>query len=167
VTSKAGEAEDATEGKTEDMTQDQTEGTDPGSERESHMAKLKTIVEAALERNAHEPVVLDVGKLTSYADTLVILSGNSTRQVRAISSHVVKALKALDEHPLGVEGADSATWMLIDANDTIVHVFDPETRELFDIEGLWSDAPRIELDLSPVPSDAEEKAIEPVPHPAN
>jgi ribosome-associated protein len=109
--------------------------------------KLIAIVEAALERNAQDPVVLDVRELTSYTDHLIVMSGNSTRQVRAIADHVVRALKAHGDRPLGVEGGDLATWMLIDANDVIVHVFEPETRELFDIEGLWTDAPRIFLDL--------------------
>ncbi|MBW2388919.1 MAG: nicotinate (nicotinamide) nucleotide adenylyltransferase, partial [Deltaproteobacteria bacterium] len=109
--------------------------------------KLAAIVEAALERNAQDPVALDVHALTSYTDCLIIVSGNSTRQVRAIADHVVSTLKARGEQPLGVEGGGDATWMLIDANDVIVHVFEPDTRELFDIEGLWEDAPRVPLDL--------------------
>ena len=92
-------------------------------------------------------MILDVHELTSYADCLVVMNGNSTRQVRAISDNVVSALKAQGDQPLGVEGGDNATWMLIDANDVIVHVFEPDTRELFDIEGLWLDAPRVSLDL--------------------
>lgn len=109
--------------------------------------KLVAIVEAALERNGLDPVVLDLRELTSYTDCLVIVSGNSTRQVRAISHHVVSTLKALGDQPLGVEGVGDATWMLIDANDVIVHVFVPDTRELYDLEGLWIDAPRVSLDL--------------------
>jgi ribosome-associated protein len=131
------------------------------------MAKLKSIVEAALERNAREPVALDVSRLTSYTETLVVLSGNSTRQVRAISGHVVKALKADYDHPLGVEGGDVASWILIDANDTIIHIFDPETREQFDIEGLWNDAPRIELELTPGPGTTGDETNDQGPHPAN
>ena len=99
-------------------------------------------------------MVLDVHELTSYADCLVVMSGNSTRQVRAISENVVTTLKARGDHPLGVEGEDNASWMLIDANDVIVHVFEPDTRELFDIEGLWIDAPRVSLDLTQPPTAA-------------
>jgi nicotinate-nucleotide adenylyltransferase len=109
--------------------------------------KLGAVVEAALERKADKPVILDIHKLTSYADCLVIMSGSSRRQVRAIVDQVVKALKANGDIPLGVEGGEEATWMLIDSNDVIVHVFDPDARELFDLEGLWGDAPRIALDL--------------------
>ncbi|MCH7867140.1 MAG: nicotinate (nicotinamide) nucleotide adenylyltransferase [Myxococcales bacterium] len=109
--------------------------------------KLSTVIEAALARNADRPVILDVHELTSYADCLVIMSGNSNRQVRSIVGQVVKALKADGDIPLGVEGGDNATWMLIDSNDVIVHVFDPDARELFDLEALWGDAPRITLDM--------------------
>jgi ribosome-associated protein len=109
--------------------------------------KLATIVNAALERNAQEPAALDVRALTSYTDCVVVLTGNSNRQLRAISEGIVKALKAGGDYPLGVEGGSDSTWMLIDANDVIVHVFEPDSRELFDIEGLWTDAPRLELDL--------------------
>jgi ribosome-associated protein len=146
------------------------------------MAKLETIVEAALERSAHDPVVMDVSGLTSYTESLVVVSGNSARQVRAISSHVAKSLKAKHEHPLGVEGGDTASWILIDANDAIVHIFDPETREQFDLERLWADAPRIELAVAKrAPSgpsstldtddsdasDTEDTTKHQVPHPAN
>ncbi|MCH7600766.1 MAG: ribosome silencing factor [Myxococcales bacterium] len=110
-------------------------------------AYRSTVIEAALERNADRPVILDVHELTSYADCLVIMSGNSNRQVRSIVDQVVKALKADGDIPLGVEGGDNATWMLIDSNDVIVHVFDPDARELFDLEALWGDAPRITLDM--------------------
>jgi ribosome-associated protein len=109
-------------------------------------AKLHCIVEAALERHAHEPVALDVGALTSYADIIVVLSGNSSRQVRAIGDNVSKSLKAFGDAPIGLEGGGEGRWVLIDANDIIVHVFDGETRTLFDLEGLWSDAPRIDVE---------------------
>ncbi len=143
----------------------------PNEPGESHLAKLNTIVKAAVERSAHDPVLMNVGGLTSYADTLVVMHGNSARQVRAISSHIVKALKAHDEGPLGVEGGDTASWILIDANDTIIHIFDPEARELFDLEGLWGDAPRIELELpdggAETDVEVNEEAQDQVLHPAN
>ena len=110
--------------------------------------KATLIVEAALERKAEEPVVLDMRKLTAYADTFVILSGRSDRQVRSIADAIVHALKSNGEQPLGVEGLDDGNWVLIDCNDAIVHVFDPETRERYDLERLWRDAPRLDLALA-------------------
>ncbi len=118
--------------------------------------KATLIVEAALERKAEEPIVLDMRKLTAYADTFIILSGRSDRQVRSIADAVVHALKSNGEQPLGVEGLDDGNWVLIDCNDAIVHVFDPETRERYDLERLWRDAPRLELALNAVDSDKNE-----------
>ena len=115
--------------------------------------KATLIVEAALERKAEEPIVLDMRKLTAYADTFIILSGRSDRQVRSIADAVMHALKSNGEQPLGVEGLDDGNWVLIDCNDAIVHVFDPETRERYDLERLWRDAPRLDLALTADDSD--------------
>ena len=126
---------------------------------EEQHAKLVTVVEAALERSGEDPVVLNVRTLTSYTDCVVVVTGNSNRQLRAICDNIVTALKHMGDQPLGVEGGNDSTWMLIDANDVVVHVFDPETRELFDIEGLWTDAPRIELDLPGMEASTQEAQV--------
>jgi ribosome-associated protein len=112
------------------------------------LIKARWIVEAALDRKAECPVVLDMRTLTSYADTFVILTGRSDRQVRSIADSILEKLKAQGEAPLGVEGLDDGNWVLIDCNDAIVHVFDPETREQYDLERLWRDAPRIDLGIA-------------------
>ena len=101
--------------------------------------------------------------LTSFADSFIILTGRSDRQVRSIADAVVDVLKANAEPPLGVEGLDDGNWVLIDCNDAIVHVFDPETREQYDLERLWGEAPRLDLEIEGVepnptplePTDAE------------
>jgi len=131
--------------------------------------KARWIVEAALDMKAERPIVLDMRTLTSYADTFVILTGRSDRQVRAIADSIVQVLKTHDEQPLGVEGLDDGNWVLIDCNDAIVHVFDPETRLQFDLERLWRDAPRLDLGLEGVdpnpgplqPVDADGEAADP------
>lgn len=107
--------------------------------------KLARIVEAALERGAQRPVALDISLLTSFADAFVLLSGRSDRQVRAIAESVIEALDGSGEAPLGVEGLEEGRWVLIDCNDVVVHVFDPEARHLYALERLWSDAPVIDL----------------------
>lgn len=112
--------------------------------------KARQIVEAALERKAERPIVLDMRELTAYADAFVVLTGRSDRQVRSIAESVVRALEEVDEKPLGVEGLDDGNWVLIDGNDLIVHVFDPETRERFDLERLWRDSPRLDLGIEGV-----------------
>ncbi len=120
--------------------------TDPGR-------KATWIVEAALERKAERPVVMDMRKLTAYADTFIILSGRSDRQVRSIAEAVIRTLKDNDEQPLGIEGLDDGNWVLIDCNDAIVHVFDEETRERYDLERLWRDAPRLDLEIEGLEPD--------------
>ena len=107
--------------------------------------KVERIVEAALERKAEKPVALDVHEVSSFADAFVIVSGRSDRQVRAIADHIGRTLKGMGEPPLGVEGVDEGRWVLMDCNDVIVHVFDPEMREHYDLERLWSDAPELPL----------------------
>ena len=111
------------------------------------LTKSRWIVEAALELKAELPVVLDMAKLTSYADTFIVLTGRSDRQVRSIAESIVHDLKKRGEAPLGVEGLDDGNWVLIDCNDAIVHVFDPETRIQYDLERLWRDAPRVDLGI--------------------
>ncbi len=116
--------------------------------------KAKLIVEAGLDRKAERPVVLDMRKLTAYADTFIVLSGRSDRQVRSIAEAIMHALKSNNEQPLGVEGLEEGNWVLIDCNDAIVHVFDPETRERYDLERLWRDAPRLDLGIEGIDPNA-------------
>jgi ribosome-associated protein len=99
--------------------------------------KARWIVEAALDRKAERPIVLDMTNLTFYADTFILLTGRSDRQVRAIAEGILETLAAHGETARGVEGMDDGYWVLIDCNDAIVHVFDPEARDKFDLERLW------------------------------
>ena len=122
--------------------------------------KATWIVEAALDRKAEGVIALDMRELTAYADSFVILTGRSDRQVRSIADAIVHALKERGEPPLGVEGLDDGNWVLIDCNDAIVHVFDPETRENYDLERLWRDAPRIDLEIEGV--DPNPSPLDPV-----
>jgi ribosome-associated protein len=109
------------------------------------VAKALRIAAAALELKAEEPVLLDVRSITSYADVFAIVGGRSDRHVRSVGEAIVAALQDLGDEPLGVEGLDAGHWVLIDANDVVIHVFDPDTRERYDLERLWSDAVRIEV----------------------
>ena len=125
------------------------------------LEKARWIVEAALELKAERPISLDMRQLTSYADTFVILTGRSDRQVRAIADSILQTLKARNETPLAVEGLADGNWVLIDCNDAIVHVFDPETRIQYDLESLWRDAPRLDLGIAgvdPNPNSADDEA---------
>lgn len=96
-------------------------------------------------------VVLDVGDILGIAEAFVIASASNVRQVRTIVEEVELALKADDgEGPISVEGLDDATWALLDFGDIVVHVFLTETREYYDLDRLWADAPGVEWEAATV-----------------
>jgi ribosome-associated protein len=98
----------------------------------------------ALEKKAYGIVVLHVGALTPIAEYFLICSGRSVRQTQAIVQHIRTRLKQERQHvPLGVEGEKEGCWVLLDCDDVIVHVFHEPTREVYRLEKLWSDAPRV------------------------
>jgi ribosome-associated protein len=108
-------------------------------------------LDLALEKKAVEPVLLDVRDLCGYCNYQLILSGRSDRQVDAIGDGVVAGLRDLGLRALGTEGKRSGHWSLLDFGDVVVHVFLHSLREHYDLEGLWNDAPRVEIE---VPADA-------------
>jgi ribosome-associated protein len=108
-------------------------------------------LELALEKKALEPVLLDVRGLCSFTNYQLLLSGRSERQVDAIAESIEVALKGEGERVLGHEGTRGGAWALLDYGDFVVHVFLHSAREHYDLEGLWSDAPRVPID---VPADA-------------
>lgn len=87
--------------------------------------------------------MLDVGDIIGITDAFVITSGNNVRQVKTIAEEIERQLKELGGKPIQVEGLSDATWVLLDYGDFVVHVFQKETRDYYDLERLWSDAPRI------------------------
>ncbi len=107
------------------------------------LEKTRLIVEAALDLKAERPVVIDMRNVSAFADVFVLLSGRSERHTRSVADAIVDALSRSGDRPLGVEGLDEGRWVLIDGNDVVVHLFDEESRREFDLERLWSDAPRI------------------------
>ena len=110
------------------------------------LAKVALIVEAAHERKADDVIALDVREISSFADTFIIATGTSDRHARSVTDSIEAALKAHGESPMGIEGYDEGRWVLIDCGDAIVHVFQREIRDHYDLERLWSDAPTLELE---------------------
>jgi ribosome-associated protein len=96
------------------------------------------VVDAIEEMKGQDLVVLDVSTLTDVTDRMVIASGRSDRQVRAIAENVIEKSKAGGVRPLGVEGLDRGEWVLVDLCDVVVHVMQPETREYYQLEKLWT-----------------------------
>lgn len=101
---------------------------------------------AALEKKADEVVVLDLRGVSGYTDFLVIGSGNSDRQLEAIAESVEKELTTHGHRVIGSEGQRGGRWVLLDFGDVVVHVFHAEERAHYDLEGLWADAPRLEVE---------------------
>ncbi len=97
---------------------------------------------AGLDKKAEDVLVLDVRGLTSYADYFVLMTAESDRQAGAIADAVDERLKAQGATKVGVEGYESGRWILVDYGDVVAHVLSREARELYDLEGLWADAPR-------------------------
>jgi len=126
----------------------QTEVIRPLNSRELALEAM----EAALEKKALEPMLLEVKEHSSYTDFILLLSGRSDRHVQAVANAVTEHLKnTLGVMPLGVEGKRDGQWTLLDFGDVVVHVFYHPVREFYDLEGLWIDAPRVPID---VPADS-------------
>jgi ribosome-associated protein len=112
----------------------------PSSSKE----KALLCAQAALDHKAIDLAILEVKKLSSFADYFVISSGSSDRQVQAIASHIEEKLGKQGLHPLGIEGKREGRWVLLDYGDVIIHIFYNPIREFYDLERLWSDAPKVE-----------------------
>jgi ribosome-associated protein len=104
----------------------------------------RTAARAASAKGGDETVIIEVGAVLAITDAFVITSGRNTRQVRTIAEDVEARLKAEGGiTPLRLEGLGDSQWVLLDYGDLVVHVFLDETREFYDLERLWSDAPRV------------------------
>ena len=101
--------------------------------------RLVKIALTALEDiKARDITVLDVRKLTSLYDTLIIASADSNRQVKALAQNVRDKLKEAGAHIIGVEGEESGEWVLVDAGDIVVHIMQPAVRAYYNLEELWA-----------------------------
>jgi ribosome-associated protein len=104
---------------------------------------------AASSKGGEDTMVLEVGTILAITDAFVITSGRNHRQVDAIAEEIEAQLgREAGIRPLRTEGRDQDEWVLLDYGDFVVHVFLDETRRYFDLERLWSDAPRIEWEDS-------------------
>jgi ribosome-associated protein len=107
--------------------------------------KLMTlVVEAAEDKKAMNLITLNLQGISLIADYFVICHGNSEAQVQAIATEIRKEAEKNGVRVRGLEGMDTARWVLVDLGDVIVHVFHREDREYYNIERLWSDAKVVE-----------------------
>lgn len=101
--------------------------------------KLEKIIIKALEDlKAVNIVSLDVSALTDMTDTMIFVTGTSSRHVKSMADNVAIEVKKQGVQPIGIEGQDIGDWVLVDLADIIVHIMLPEVRALYDLERLWS-----------------------------
>lgn len=102
--------------------------------------RVRDAVHAALDKKAQDLRVLNLGPVSDFTDYFLICSGSSERQVQAIAEAIEEALRASGSRPIHVEGQRAGNWVLLDYGDLVAHVFQPEPREFYGLEKLWSDA---------------------------
>jgi len=98
----------------------------------------KTAVTALEDIKARDITVLDVRKLTSLYDTMIVASAESNRQVKALARHVLEKLKEGGASIIGIEGEETGEWVLVDAVDIVVHIMQPAVRAYYNLEELWT-----------------------------
>lgn len=109
---------------------------------EKGLELARVVAAAVIDKKATDVVILDVRGRASYADYIVVASGDSDVQLRAMADGVHEKLKAQNVRPLSSEGEAGASWVLLDYGDVVAHFFDAATRSFYDLEGMWADAPR-------------------------
>jgi ribosome-associated protein len=103
---------------------------------------------AAFDKKAAGIEILDVAGKVDYADFLVLMTGRSERQVAALAGAIEAALRVKEIRAISIEGLPNAQWVLMDFGDVVVHIFQEETRGLYDLDGLWMDASRLPVPAS-------------------
>lgn len=104
--------------------------------------KLRDFVETAVsDMKGQNVVIMDIAKLSSFADYMIVVTGTSSRHVKSIADEVEKRCKEKGVTIKGSEGQNASEWVLIDLGDVIVHVMQAATRKLYDLESLWKLSP--------------------------
>lgn len=121
------------------------------------LVQLKKLVVTALEDlKAGDIKVLDVRGLSNVTDLMVIASGTSDRQVKALANNVIEQAKLKGHPPIGVEGEQVGEWALVDLGDVVVHIMLPTVRDFYNLEKLWSDAGQLDVaDTARAAADAQ------------
>ena len=100
----------------------------------------------AADKKAEDILVLDLRGLSSFTDFYVICSGASEPQLKAIANEISEKLKKdHNEYPLGVDGFPLSQWVVADYGSVVVHIFHTSKREVYRLEEMWNDAPRLKL----------------------
>jgi ribosome-associated protein len=101
--------------------------------------KKKLVIEALDDIKARDIQAIDVRKLTSICDWIIVASADSARQTKSLARHVRDRLRDSGSSIVGVEGEGTGEWILVDAGDVIAHVMQPAVRSYYNLEELWSE----------------------------
>ncbi len=105
---------------------------------------VKNIIKSILDKKGEDITILNLKKLNTFTDYFILCTATSEKHAQTIADAVLEAVER--ESFLGMEGYQQGKWILIDCDEVVVHVFQKETREFYDIEGLWYDAEREKLE---------------------
>jgi ribosome-associated protein len=117
-----------------------------GGETQSLNKELQTVIESVQEKKGLEITVLDLKEIASFTDYFVLCNGESEPQIKSIFKNIDEKMSALGVHPDHVEGRAENGWVLMDYDDFVVHIFSPEKRTYYDLERLWADVPRLNVE---------------------
>ena len=105
---------------------------------------VKTTVEALKEKKGYDIKVIDISDISILADYFIIANGNNTNQVQAMVDNVEEQMYKAGFNDPKVEGYNNASWILLDYNDIVIHVFDDESRSFYNLERLWKDGKEVD-----------------------
>jgi len=111
------------------------------------MDALKIAAAAADDKKARDLVALDISAIASFASWFLICTGDSSRQIQAISDEIEARLKENGVRPYHIEGYQNAEWVVLDYSDLVIHIFSKTARAYYDLERLWRDAVQIPIEL--------------------
>jgi ribosome-associated protein len=120
----------------------------------STLAKKKLVISALEDIKAHDIQAIDVRRVTSIFDWIIVATADSARQTKALARHVLERLKESGSAIVGTEGEESGDWILVDAGDVVAHVMQPAVREYYNLEELWSEGrfDKVVNSSAPVPA---------------
>jgi ribosome-associated protein len=108
------------------------------------LERARLAAKVARDNKGRDIVILDMRKITPIYDYFVLSTGNSRRQIRTIAEETDRELNAVGDRRLGIEGYEASRWILQDYGDIVVHVFEPGARSFYELEELWTEAPRVD-----------------------
>lgn len=106
---------------------------------------LKIVIDALEDKKAENIRIIDISEISVVADYFVITNGSNRSQIQALSDNVEEQLAAENVYPKNIEGYNTANWILMDYRDILVHIFDTESRDFYDLEHMWRDGKHVDI----------------------